>query len=100
MRTESDGETDCARLEAEVRAVLPAGADVRARLSAPRRVAILVSKEHHCLADLLVRNAYGELRAEVVAVAGNHDVLRPLAEKFNVPFMHAESANCSRGAHE
>jgi len=100
MRTEFDGEPDCARLEAEVRAVLPAGADVQARLPAPKRVAILVSKEHHCLADLLVRNAYRELHAEVVVVAGNHDVLRPLAEKFNVPFVHADSANRSREAHE
>jgi formyltetrahydrofolate deformylase len=100
MRTEFEGSADCTRLETEARAVLPADADVRARLPAPRRVAILVSKEHHCLADLLVRNAYGELYAEVVAVAGNHEVLRSLAEKFSVPFVYAESTNCSREAHE
>jgi formyltetrahydrofolate deformylase len=100
MRTEFEGATDWARLEAEVRGVLPAGAEVSARLPARRRVAILVSKEHHCLADLLVRHAYGELAAEVVGVIGNHDVLRPLAEKFNVPFFHADSANLSREAHE
>jgi formyltetrahydrofolate deformylase len=100
MRTEFDGEADCAQLEEKVRSVLPSGADVRARLPTPRRVAILVSKEHHCLADLLVRNAYRELHAEIVAVAANHDVLRPLAEKFNVPFVHADSTNCSREAHE
>jgi formyltetrahydrofolate deformylase len=100
MRTEFEGEVDCARLETEARAVLPAGAEVQARLPSRRRVAILVSKEHHCLADLLVRHAYGELRAEVVAVAGNHDALRPLAEKFNVPFVHADSANRPRESHE
>jgi formyltetrahydrofolate deformylase len=80
--------------------VLRAGAEVLARLHAPRRVAILVSKEHHCLADLLVRQAYGELDAEVVAVAGNHDVLRPLAKKFAVPFVLADSANRPREAQE
>ncbi|MCI0535163.1 MAG: formyltetrahydrofolate deformylase [Verrucomicrobiales bacterium] len=100
MRTEFEGATDCARIEADVRAVLPAGAVVCARQPARRRVAILVSKEHHCLADLLVRHAYGELFAEVVAVIGNHDVLRSLAEKFSVPFFHAGSANCPREAHE
>jgi len=100
MRTEFEGTVDCAQLAADVRAALPPDAEVSARRPARRRVAILVSKEHHCLADLLVRHAYGELAAEVVAVAGNHDVLRPLAEKFGVPFFHAPSARISREAHE
>jgi formyltetrahydrofolate deformylase len=100
MRTEFEGSADCARLEAEVRAELPAGAEIHARLPVRRRVAIFVSKEHHCLADLLVRHAYGELPAELVAVVGNHAALRPLAEKFNVPFFFVDSANCSREAHE
>src|SRR6185295_5512333 len=55
MRTEFEGATDLARLDAAVRAVLPPEADVRAQQPTRRRVAILVSKEHHCLADLLVR---------------------------------------------
>jgi formyltetrahydrofolate deformylase len=100
MRTEFEGVADCARVEAETRAVLPPGAEVQARLPARRRIAILVSKEHHCLGDLLVRHAYGELPAELTAVIGNHDVLRPLVEKFNIPFFHADSSNCIRQAHE
>jgi formyltetrahydrofolate deformylase len=100
MRTEFEGAADCARLETDVRAVLPAGAEVQARLPVKRRVAILVSKEHHCLADLLVRHAYGELPAEAVAVAGNHDVLRSLAERFNVPFLFADSAKRTHKEHE
>ena len=100
MRTELEGAVDFARLDASVRTALPAGAEVRVQPPARRRVAILVSKEHHCLGDLLLRHAYGELAAEVVAVVGNRDGLRPLAEKFDVPFFHADSANCSREAHE
>ena len=100
MRTEFEGAADFARLGAAVRAALPATADVRVQPPARRRVAILVTKEHHCLGDLLLRHAYGELAAEVVAVIGNHAGLRPLAEKFDMPFFHAESANCSRESHE
>ena len=100
MRTEFEGAADFARLGAAVRAALPASADVRVQPPARRRVAILVTKEHHCLGDLLLRHAYGELAAEVVAVIGNHAGLRPLAEKFDMPFFHAESANCTREAHE
>jgi len=100
MRTEFEGTRDLGRLDEAIRAVLPAKADVRVQQPARRRIAVLVSKEHHCLADLLVRHAYGELAAEVVAVVGNHDVLRPLAEKFKVPYFLADSANRSREEHE
>lgn len=100
MRTEFESAVDCAQIESDVRTALPAGADVHARLPARRRVAILVSKEHHCLADLLVRQAYGELNTEVVVVIGNHELLQPLAGKFNVPFFHADSANRVREEHE
>lgn len=100
MRTEFEGSADCAALEAETRAVLPSGADVQARLPTRRRIAILVSKEHHCLADLLVRHAYGELYADLAAVVGNHDTLRPLVEKFGVPFFHVDSSGDSRERHE
>jgi len=100
MRTEFTDAKDCPAIEGELRGVLPAGAEVRIRMPARRRVAVLVSKEHHCLADLLVRHAYGELSADLVAVISNHEALRPLAEKFAIPFFCADSANCSREAHE
>jgi formyltetrahydrofolate deformylase len=100
MRTEFEGAADCSALEVETRAVLPPGAEVQARLPERSRVAILVSKEHHCLADLLVRHAYGELHADVVAVVGNHDTLRSLVEKFGVPFFCIDSAGRPREADE
>ncbi len=100
MRSEFEGEVNFDQIDVSVRAALPSGAHVRVQPPARRRVAILVSKEHHCLGDLLLRHAYGELHADVVAVIGNHDVLRPLAEKFEVPFFHTSSADCSREAHE
>ncbi|MEO0482303.1 MAG: formyltetrahydrofolate deformylase [Planctomycetota bacterium] len=54
---------------------------------APRRVAILCSKETHCLSDLLWRWQNGDLPgAEVVLVAGNHDTGRALAEAAGAPF--------------
>ncbi|MEM9033989.1 MAG: formyltetrahydrofolate deformylase [Actinomycetota bacterium] len=52
------------------------------------RVALLVSKDGHCLSDLLARVEQGELAAEVALVASNHDVLRPQAERVGVPFHH------------
>ena len=37
------------------------------------RVAVLASRQGHCLADLLVRDALGELPGEIVLVVSNHD---------------------------
>ncbi len=52
------------------------------------RLGLLVSREGHCLTDLLSRIDLGELDAEVAVVASNHDVLRPTAERFGVAFQH------------
>jgi len=50
------------------------------------RIAVLVSRQGHCLADLLVRVHLGELRAEIALVASNHDTHAALAGRFDVPF--------------
>ncbi len=50
------------------------------------RIAIFVSKYDHCLYDLLLRNASGELRGEVALVVSNHPDLRALAGQFGVPY--------------
>ncbi|HEX4107307.1 MAG TPA: formyltetrahydrofolate deformylase [Solirubrobacteraceae bacterium] len=53
-----------------------------------RRVAILVSREDHCLLDLLWRGRRGELDAEIVLVASNHPDLRADVESFGLPYHH------------
>jgi formyltetrahydrofolate deformylase len=57
-------------------------------LASRPRVAVLASRQGHCLADLLVRNALGELAGEFVLVASNHDTHAGLVERFDVPFRH------------
>lgn len=52
------------------------------------RVAVLASRQGHCLADLLIRNALGELPGEIVLVASNHDTHAVLVDRFSVPFRH------------
>ena len=55
---------------------------------AAKRAVLLVSKEAHCLHDLLGRVATGELPARLAAVIGNHDTLGPIVEAHGVPFHH------------
>jgi formyltetrahydrofolate deformylase len=52
------------------------------------RVAVLASRQGHCLADLLVRDALGELPGEIVLVASNHETHRALVSRFEVEFRH------------
>ena len=75
MRTEFDGAVDAAMLQSEVCKVLPAKAKVRFAPVRPKRVVVLASKEHHCLADILIRHSFGEINAEVLAVLSNHAML-------------------------
>jgi formyltetrahydrofolate deformylase len=57
-------------------------------LAARPRIAVLVSRQGHCLADLLVRDALGELAGRFVVVASNHDTHASLVERFDLPFRH------------
>ncbi|HEY0760657.1 MAG TPA: formyltetrahydrofolate deformylase [Acidisarcina sp.] len=49
-------------------------------------VAIFVSHYLHCLADLLLRHASGELACDLRLVISNHQEARPLAEFYGIPF--------------
>jgi formyltetrahydrofolate deformylase len=51
-----------------------------------RRVAILVSRQDHCLLDLLWRQRRGELDADIVAVVSNHRDLERETLAAGVPF--------------
>lgn len=53
-----------------------------------KRIAIFVSKEDHCLLELLWHWRSGELHAEVAMVISNHPDLRSLVESFGIVFHH------------
>ena len=54
----------------------------------PKRVAIMTSKDDHCLLDLLWRNRRGELEMTVAMVIANHPDLAEQVRPFGVPFFH------------
>ncbi|SFR51645.1 formyltetrahydrofolate deformylase [Halogeometricum limi] len=65
------------------------GVDVQVRFPSDRetkQIAVLVTKESHCLESLFEAWANDELDAEISVVIGNRDDLRPLAERYDVPF--------------
>jgi formyltetrahydrofolate deformylase len=52
------------------------------------RVALMASREDHCLVDLLWRQRRGELAMDVACVIDNHDDLRSEVEALGVPYHH------------
>jgi formyltetrahydrofolate deformylase len=53
-----------------------------------KRVVILVSKQEHCLYDLLGRWKSGELDVDIPCVISNHETFRGLVEWHGIPFHH------------
>ena len=64
------------------------------------RLLILVSKQGHCLNDLLFRLRSGQLPVDIAAVASNHDDFAELAASYRVPFHHLPVNGATREAQE
>ncbi len=71
-------------------------ADARAKA----RVVILVSKQLHCLNDLLHRYRTGQLAMEIPAVISNHPDARGIVEWHGIPFHHLPIENGDKAAQE
>jgi len=53
-----------------------------------KRIAVFVSKEDHCLLELLWQWQAGELEGEIVRVISNHPDLRDRVAPYSIPFSH------------
>jgi formyltetrahydrofolate deformylase len=54
----------------------------------PRRIAIFVSREDHCLHDLLLLRRDGDLHCKISLIISNHADLEDVAKRFDVPYHH------------
>jgi len=59
-------------------------------------VAIFVSKQNHCLIDLLWRVRNGELKMKVPLIISNHSHLENIADDFNAKFVHIDTFNIEK----
>ena len=58
-----------------------------------KRLVILVSKQDHCLNDLLHRWRSGELLVDIPCLISNHEDLRSFVEWHGIPFIHVDVAD-------
>ncbi|MDD5406787.1 MAG: formyltetrahydrofolate deformylase [Sulfurovaceae bacterium] len=100
MRTVVSGEFEAKNLEEELKAILPENANTRVILPRRKKIVILVTKESHALGDILIRHADGELDADIEAVIANHDTLKHLVRRFDIPFFHISADGMNRDEHE
>ena len=62
----------------------------------PMKTVIMVSKEGHCLNDLLFRVKSGLLNLDVRAIISNHREFYQLAASYNIPFHHIPLTNANK----
>tara|TARA_R110001592_G_scaffold89683_5_gene263572 strand:+ start:902 stop:1801 length:900 start_codon:yes stop_codon:yes gene_type:complete len=101
MRTELEGIFNDHTLLADLDFNLPKGS-TRSLISAKqrKRIVILVTKEAHCLGDILMKSTYGGIDVEIAAVIGNYDILEDLVTKFNIPYHTVSHEGLTREEHE
>jgi formyltetrahydrofolate deformylase len=77
---------DAISLQHELESVLPDKALVSVNPLPEKKIIVMVTKEHHCLGDILIRNHFKTFGATVECVIGNHAVLENICKLFSIPF--------------
>lgn len=103
MRTEfvSADDFDTQKVLVDLRVKVPSE-EIQFRLNTQKKkdVVLLCTKEHHCLSEILIRYAFEELNANVLAVVSNYNTLQPFVSKFGIPFHHVSAEDKTREEHE
>ena len=100
MRTQLEGIFNDHTLLLDLDRALPRGSERQLVGTAKKRVVILVTKEAHCLGDILMKVFDGSLELDIAAVIGNHPNLQALTEKFDLPYHFIDHQGVSRVEHE
>ncbi|MFE4106276.1 formyltetrahydrofolate deformylase [Almyronema epifaneia] len=79
----------------------PLGASWQLRFSdAIPRLAIWVSRQNHCLLDLLWRHQAGEFLGEIPLIMSNHPDLAAIAEQFGIDYYHLPITKANKSEQE
>jgi formyltetrahydrofolate deformylase len=100
MRAELSGELNEKEFLGTLEAMLPQNANICVTQKVKKDIILMATKESHVLGDVLLKHYRGELNANILAVISNYDELKPLAEKFEIPFYCVTHDNLSRDEHE
>ncbi|TCD02382.1 formyltetrahydrofolate deformylase [Pedobacter frigidisoli] len=79
---------------------LPNSAEVSLITQQEKQIAILVTKEYHCLAEILIKNQFKTLGANVKCVIGNYESLKDFTEKLGIPYFFVDHVNKDKAEFE
>ena len=100
MRSVVTGDFDAKELHRSLLSVVPEDAHIQVIEPQPKKIVLMATKESHCLGDILIRWAAGELEADIEAVISNRDNLRELTRRFDIPYLYIPSDEKERKEHE
>ncbi|WP_444924305.1 formyltetrahydrofolate deformylase [Microbulbifer sp. DLAB2-AF] len=100
MRTALEGIFNDTTFLEDLDMALPQGAERRLVSTKRKRLVLMVTREPHCLGDILMKCYSGALDVEIAAVIGNHPDLGGLVEKFDTPFHCVPAQDLKRSEHE
>ena len=100
MRTVVEGDIEGSRLREALSGVLAENINFHVVSPSKKNIVLMVTKESHCLGDILIRYEAGELDANIIGVVSNYNFLKPLVEKFGIPFYCVSHEGLEREAHE
>jgi formyltetrahydrofolate deformylase len=100
MRTVVSGDFDINELKNALKAVIPNSANLQVIEPKRKKIVILATKESHAIGDILIRHEADELNADIEAVIANHNTLKPLVDRFDIPFFCVSAEGISREEHE
>ncbi|NNV57182.1 formyltetrahydrofolate deformylase [Limnovirga soli] len=86
MRVVTAQDADATTVKQQLAEVLPPAADIKVNPKPQKKIIVLVTKEYHCLSDILIRNYFKTLQASVQCVIGNHATLQDICTRFDIPF--------------
>ena len=100
MRSVVDGDVHEKELYSALKEVLPSESSLKIIEPKKKDIVIMATKEMHALGDILIRHEAGELEANILGVISNYDTLKPLVEKFGIPFITVSHEGLDRAEHE
>ncbi len=96
MRTEFILDGDINQLEKEIKNFFKTSTKIELLPKKEKKLWVLVTKEHHCLSDILVRCFHKDWNASIQGIISNHEVLRKFSEMFGYSYYFVSHENKTR----
>jgi len=100
FRAEINGDISVACIKEKLSKKLGYEANIYISKRKRKNIVIMCTKEAHVLGDILIKYYSNELNANILAVISNYDILKPLVDKFDIPYHCVSHVDLSRVQHE